>query len=181
MLSIKYFAYGSNLDIERLRNRIATFSDPIKEGIPYTLQNYRLVFNAGYMYSGIVFANIVLSKGEFVEGILYDITPAQLKELDRFEALYEKHFFYLNNNTIACVYIAENNRSLVIEGKPSLEYLNIIIDSCKKLGFTRTYDNLVEFKLSNYKIRKSKHKKSENGNKNIQRGVLDTQFHNDFV
>lgn len=173
MLQIKYFAYGSNLCINRLRDRVETTSAPLTTGTPYTLLNYKLVFNAGIQS----FANIEYRVGERVEGVLYDLTPGQLKELDRYEALYEKHFFYVDKNSIGCVYICSRFNQEK-EDKPFLDYLNIIIDGCLAYNLTETYDYLLEYKLKNYKIKKSRHTKTTKheetkSNKNVQRGIVD--------
>lgn len=167
MLNIKYFAYGSNISRERLRNRVETVFEPLAAGVPYVLNDYKLVFNAGAMYGLHCYANIIPARGENVEGILYDITPEQLSSLDRFEVLYNKHFFYLNNTTIGCVYIAKKEHVERRPKKPTLDYLNIIIDGCKETGLNRTYNELLQYKLRNYKIRKNKHKISFDNSVNI--------------
>lgn len=173
MLNIQYFAYGSNISIERLRSRVETVFEPLAQGTPYVLNNYKLVFNAGAMYGAHCYANIVPQQGESVEGILYNITPEQLSTLDRFEVLYNKHFFYLNNTTIGCVYIAKPEHTERKPKKPTLEYLNIIIDGCKETGLNRTYNQLLQYKLKNYKIRKNKHKIFFDDSINIQRRNFD--------
>ena len=126
MLTVKYFSYGSNIDINRLKNRVESFGEPdLKTGTPYTLQNYTLVFNAGNSFSFWSFANIMPKQGGIVEGILYDMTPEQFDRLDKYEALFNKHFFQLDQQTIGCVYIAWNTTRR--PSKPDLNYLNIII------------------------------------------------------
>lgn len=160
MLNVKYFAYGSNILMDRLRSRVEYLGEPPLTGTPYILQNYSLVFNAGSMYGAYCFANVVPRQGESVEGILYDFTPEQFSRLDRFELLYEKQYFQIDQNTIGCVYVCkpENVSRRVGFCKPSLDYLNIIIDGCLETGLTRTYNNLIQYKKLNYKLKKSKHK-----------------------
>jgi len=160
MLNVKYFAYGSNIDIDRLKQRVEGFGEPIiRAGTPYVLQDYHLIFNASSSYSSAFwcFANIIPRIGSSVEGILYDMTPEQFTRLDRYEALYEKHYFQIDRNTIACTYIAKSI-SHNIRSKPSLDYLNIIIEGCLASGLKRTYNELLQYKLQNYKLKKSKHK-----------------------
>lgn len=62
MLKVKYFAYGSNIDIERLKNRVEFYGERVKEEEPYTLKDYNLLFNAGIDFSLTAFANIVPKK-----------------------------------------------------------------------------------------------------------------------
>lgn len=156
MLTVKYFAYGSNIDIGRLKSRVEGFGEPdIKAGVPYTLNNYSLVFNAESNFGSWAFANIMFRSGDKVEGILYDMTSEQFERLDKYEVLYEKKYFQLDSSTIACVYIAKNISFK--SKKPTLEYLNIIIDGCLDTGLINTYNKLLEYKLKNYKIRKNKH------------------------
>lgn len=156
MLKVKYFAYGSNLLIDRLKQRVEYFNEIVNPGIPYTLQNYKLVFNAGAGFAGFCFANIVPCLGEKVEGILYDLNPEQFERLSRYEALYEKQYFKVNENTIACTYVATVDNTLKKEKKPDLNYLNII-DGCLESNLISTYNKLLEFKTKNYKLKKNKH------------------------
>lgn len=159
MLKVKYFAYGSNISIKRLKNRVGSIFDPLVPGIPYTLENYELVFNAGSIWGPWAFANIQPKKGFKVEGILYDMSPSQFKKLDGYEILYDKHYFQIDKNTLGCVYIANNENITIRPKKPTLEYLNIIIDGCKETGLINTYNSLIDYKIKNFKIRKSKHSK----------------------
>ena len=158
MLNVKYFAYGSNIDITRLRFRVETIEEPLGEGTPYTLQNYKLIFNAGAMYGAHCYANIIPQQGESVEGILYDMTPEQFDSLDKYEVLYNKHFFFIDNTTLGCAYIAKKQHTERRPKKPTLDYLNIIIDGCQATGLNRTYHQLLEYKLKNYKLKKNRHK-----------------------
>jgi len=158
MLTVKYFAYGSNIDIARLKNRVEKWGLPqLLPGVPYVLKNYHLTFNAGAAYGYCSYANIVPMQGSFVEGILYDMTPEQFDLLDRCEGLYHKEFFQLDSNTIACAYVANKDSISTKRVKPTLEYLNIIIDACLATGLTRTYDSLVIYKRSNYRLKNSRH------------------------
>lgn len=175
MLNVKYFAYGSNIDIERLRFRVETHLEPLRAGTPYTLQNYKLIFNAGAMFGAHCYANIIPQQGESVEGILYDMTPEQFDSLDRYEALYNKYFFSIDNTTLGCVYIAKKEHTERRPKKPTLEYLNIIIDGCQATGLNRTYHQLLEYKLRNYKLKKNRHKAVINDNTGVVRtGVVHT-------
>lgn len=160
MLKVKYFSYGSNINIERLKCRVETTKEIINKGIPYTLKGWKLIFNAGSIYSKIAFANIVKDVKSEVEGILYDLSPEQFNSLDRYEILYERYYFQIDNYTLGCVYITKASCVLPIEVKPDLHYLNIIIDGCKNTSLNKTYQQLLNYKLEHYKLKKgSKHKK----------------------
>lgn len=158
MLTVKYFAYGSNIKFDRLRSRVEFLTEPIVNGEQYTLDGYRLVFNAGIDFGFSAYANIEEARGYSVEGILYDLTPAQFTRLDQYEAFYEKQYFQIDESTIGCVYIAKKEMTCKKAKRPDLTYLNTIIDGCEEQGLEDTYNLLVKYKLTNYKIRKSRHK-----------------------
>ena len=80
-----YFAYGRNINVSRLCERISTTGTPkypllIRKGI---LPGYRLVFNKDP--GG--FANIEPAPEEYVEGILYLLTQENIAQLDRHEGV----------------------------------------------------------------------------------------------
>ena len=79
---MKYFAYGSNMNPERMKQR----------GIKFTqrewaiLKNWRLEFNkkaSRNLKEG--YANIVRDNNEAVEGILYEISEENVKKLNKWE------------------------------------------------------------------------------------------------
>ena len=79
---VYYFAYGSNMNPERMIERGARFTSMA----PYTLDGYVLRFNkASRRIPGAGFANIVPSDGGAVEGVLYEIDIQGLHALDRHE------------------------------------------------------------------------------------------------
>jgi gamma-glutamylcyclotransferase len=72
-----YFAYGSNLMLDQMKERC---TDNVKIGIG-TLSGYRWIINTrGY-------ANIVKSEGDYVLGMIYEISSNDEKTLDRKEGL----------------------------------------------------------------------------------------------
>ena len=127
---MNYFAYGSNMDVQRMKNRRIGFSKRCHAILP----GYRLDFNKiassdpreGY-------ANIVVDRSHCVEGVLYDIDDADLTKLDYFEG-YPEHY---DRTTIkvrpdnrseveATIYIAQSNRTK--KGlKPSRKYLSHLL------------------------------------------------------
>jgi gamma-glutamylcyclotransferase len=122
-----YFAYGSNMNSERLRKRIG-YLPPSRKAL---LQDYALLFNkTNYKNPTEGFANIVPQTGSQVEGILYEMTDKDIAKLDQFEGV-PTHYIRQAINvecegkiTNALTYIAVT----VKEGlKPSPEYLNHLL------------------------------------------------------
>lgn len=135
MNKVYYFAYGSNLLMKRLVYRVGE----VKIRGSYKLYGYKLAFNAvGYNY--ISFANIVpATKNDYVEGVLYELTPDQFDMLDRYEALYERNYFIINGiNGIGCTYIAKpnNTKDFVPSDK---DYVETIMEGAKDFGLHKAY------------------------------------------
>ncbi len=87
---IWYFAYGSNMDLNRMLTREAPFTQ-IKKGRVY---GQRLVFNKiADGYPGYGYANIVPEHGFDVMGVLYEVNESGLMELDKNEGVSSNHYF----------------------------------------------------------------------------------------
>lgn len=129
MERIYYFAYGSNMDEERMMERGAK----IYSNVRGVLKNYKLVFNkiasAG---KGEGFANIEKEERNQVEGIIYEIDYEKISKLDLYEGV-PKHYNRIlievetPRGVLKCeVYIANSN--MVKEGlKPERDYLNKLL------------------------------------------------------
>jgi hypothetical protein len=142
-----YFAYGSNMNEQRLRQRIGDNFITIGRGY---LERYELTFNKKsnqYPYNGV--ANIVQNKYKSVEGILYQFIGnehdvlSSIMKLDRAEgANYNREMYKIkidlrDNNGIfesmpqdqilAYIYICKNPSYMDSSLKPSAEYLNHLI------------------------------------------------------
>jgi gamma-glutamylcyclotransferase (GGCT)/AIG2-like uncharacterized protein YtfP len=78
-----YFAYGSNMDLERLEKRIGKVTD----FGPAILRDNKLVFNVYSESNDCAAANIEHKKGEKVVGRLVKITTKQLEKLDNVEGV----------------------------------------------------------------------------------------------
>lgn len=77
-----YFAYGSNMDPQRLDERRVEFTER-QAGL---LSGWRLVFDKRSKNDPTIgFANIVRDADFVVEGILYCLGPVGLERLDQFE------------------------------------------------------------------------------------------------
>jgi cation transport regulator ChaC len=129
--NVWYFAYGSNMDPERMKKRVGRLPDRI----PGILRNWRLEFNkASKDISSKGFANIMPCPGKVVEGILYAVTEEELRKLDDYEVVpthYEQYVITVERRDTgevipAITYIA--NRDKVRNGlKPTREYLNHLL------------------------------------------------------
>lgn len=84
----RYFAYGSNMNPARVRERGINFV----HAEAAVLQDYLLVFDKaatrhGAGHAGSAHANVRLARGAQVEGVLYHLAnPAEIAKMDRFEA-----------------------------------------------------------------------------------------------
>ncbi len=76
-----YFAYGSNLDPTQMQNRCPD-SHPLS---PAWLPNHRLAFTRYSSAWQCGVADIVATPNSQVWGLLYQISPADLKNLDHYE------------------------------------------------------------------------------------------------
>ena len=134
---MKYFAYGSNMNPERMKERGINFSKRERA----ILEGWRLKFNkVASRNPNEGYANIEMDDGGVVEGILYTIQDADIKKLDRYEG-YPTHYRKLKirvrldsgEEEEAITYVA--NPDKVREGlKPSKEYLNHLLKGCDLLS-----------------------------------------------
>ena len=82
-MSSWYFAYGSNMNPQRMRTRGLSFS----EALAGQLQGYELCFNKrANDRPGTAYANIRHRQNAVVEGVLYRLDdPAEILKMDPFE------------------------------------------------------------------------------------------------
>lgn len=84
-----YFAYGSNMNVDRMLERGAPFTQR-KRGV---MVDHRLVFNkVTSKYPGHGVANVVPERGFEVRGILYEVDRAGIAALDGFEGVRGGHY-----------------------------------------------------------------------------------------
>jgi gamma-glutamylcyclotransferase (GGCT)/AIG2-like uncharacterized protein YtfP len=126
-----YFAYGSNMNPERIKERLDR-KPKAKRG---RLGGYRLAFNKiADGKTGIGYANIVASEGDVVFGVLYSVTEEDLRLLDIFEGVADGHYFRANvtivldggEELLATTYMACQNRTAQ-SLKPTREYLKHLL------------------------------------------------------
>ena len=133
---MKYFAYGLNVDPDRMRKRKINFSKR-EHAI---LEGRRLKFNkVASENPNMGYANIEKSNENVVEGILYTINDTDIDYLDTYEG-YPKHYIRENVKVKldnikeeSIIYIANTNK--VRDGlKPSKDYLNHLLKGCDLLS-----------------------------------------------
>ncbi len=80
----RYFAYGSNMNPDRVRERGIQFSI----AVPATYSGVRLAFDkASDKHMGVGHANVVYDPAGTVEGVLYELTSTEeIIKMDRFES-----------------------------------------------------------------------------------------------
>jgi gamma-glutamylcyclotransferase (GGCT)/AIG2-like uncharacterized protein YtfP len=78
---VDYFAYGSNMDVERLRDRCPS---AVVRGTG-SLAGYRLVFNICSSGWNCGAANVVPDPSSVVWGVVASVSDEDLRVLDRFE------------------------------------------------------------------------------------------------
>lgn len=81
---VLYFAYGSNMDADRLQKRVGKTG----EGVRCTLEGYELRFNKRNFRDYDGRANIVEVPGAVMEGVLFEMSTEQFAALDGNESGY---------------------------------------------------------------------------------------------
>ena len=139
-----YFAYGSNLDTAQMRAR-CHYAEVLAVG---HLPDYWLDFTRySKMWQGGV-ADIVMSEGKEVWGLVYKVTESGLELLDeyegypvaytRFQARIETQSGSLQN---VWVYTIEKKKEFV---PPSSEYIGIIKHAAAQYDFPEYYQELID-------------------------------------
>jgi gamma-glutamylcyclotransferase len=124
-----YFAYGSNMDIDRMRERNINFT----KRLPAILFGYKLTFNKMSSLIREGFATIEKgNKFDWVEGALYEINNMGIFNLDRYEG-YPYHYKRVKikvkcdcEDMIVTTYIATDGTN-GYNLKPSQDYLHHLL------------------------------------------------------
>ena len=144
-MAVKYFAYGSNLDLPQMKRRCPS-SKLISKG---SLSGYRLTFNRFSSGWGGGVADVIQEQGSKVWGLVFEISDTDLERLDRYEgyykdqnSLYERWKAVINtpNGQISdvWVYTVVEKQKFV---QPTVEYLQIIKDAAVKWNFPKSYQD----------------------------------------
>lgn len=129
-MSEYYFAYGSNMDAERMAGRGLV----VQRALSGQLPRMRLVFNKqAYDAPHRSYANVSFCSNGVVEGVLYQLGQAnEITKMDPFEGtprLYSRELFAINTvegDIHAWVYVA--NKALLNDNlKPERWYLNHLL------------------------------------------------------
>ena len=121
---MKYFAYGSNLNIKHMQWRC-------QNAVPlgaYTLQGYQLVFR--------YYADLMPVQDKSVKGGLWEISEEDEKLLDRYEgypSLYEKYY----DDDIMFYRMLDNARGIEL---PGLGYLEGMLEGMENFGLSPLED-----------------------------------------
>jgi len=136
--TVWYFAYGSNMSRAQMQQRVGHVLD----AQPARLENYEMVFNKK-VRGGSGEANIQRAKGKTVHGVLYRVTGAALRTLDRATGVPEHYrrievkVTDMNGRGVAAqVYIAAK----VEKGlRPAPHYLQTLLDGAGEQGLPADY------------------------------------------
>ena len=140
-MQIKYFAYGSNLDLAQMKIRCPS-SELISKG---SLSGYRLTFNRYSSGWGGGVADVIQDQDSKVWGLVFKLSNSDLKRLDSYEgcyndqtSLYERWKAVINSPkgqiSDVWVYTVVEKQKFV---QPTLEYLQIIKDAAVRWNFPK--------------------------------------------
>jgi len=136
-----YFAYGSNLDPQQMKEREV----PVIETQRACLADYRLAFNKRSQEHGVA-ANIVPRHGAQVWGVLYRCSTEGVRKLDGYEGVSGGHYEHKQVRVgteegpvlEAMTYVA-HPAHVISEGRPSDTYLSKILVGAEVHGLPATY------------------------------------------
>ncbi len=146
-MSDLYFAYGSNLKTERMKERIPS---AMVKGIS-TLRGYQFKLNK-LGKDGSAKANIAPIEGGIVYGVAYSFGSDQWSVLDSFEGGYKRvplKIHILDQFRIASTYICVDTKLLVESIAPSNWYLNLIIEGATQHSLPYEYLSDIKAKFGN--------------------------------
>ena len=95
-----YFAYGSNLNHNQMKNIRCFGSKYLKS---FFLKDYKLIFSHPNKSNKFGYGNIIKKEGSKVAGAIWDISKKHEKILDTYEQfpnIYKKKYFYLSEKKI---------------------------------------------------------------------------------
>jgi gamma-glutamylcyclotransferase (GGCT)/AIG2-like uncharacterized protein YtfP len=148
---MKYFAYGSNLDLMQMAQRC-----PGAKVIGVAqLADHRICFPRRSPVRGCAVASIEPHPGEIIWGVIYELDTDDLKRLDAREGYdpinlgavnrYERKDIVVqrkpgeNVDAVAYVALREDN-----PGRPSVDYMKHIIDGAVEHAFPDAYIDMLK-------------------------------------
>jgi len=129
-----YFGYGSNMDLEIMKQRCGEAN--------FTELGRAILEDYAFYFYGRGYANIKPQNNSHVEGVLHLINDDCLKALDRVEgypATYQRKEVEVKHESrliLAQVYIVLNNQTV---GNPSNTYYQRVIQAATKHNFSPEY------------------------------------------
>lgn len=136
---VKYFAYGSNIDIDRMRERCPT-AEVLGSGV---LRDYRLEFTVYSQGWGAGTADIVYEPRQEVWGIVYVLDTQDLHGLDADEG-YPDHYrrvqlpVEVDGTEHPGVWAYEVARKVSFV-PPKCKYIELMRNAALRYGFPRRY------------------------------------------
>ena len=137
-----YFAYGSNLLTEQMKNRSSDF-EFLGTAL---LMDFRLKFGIpGTIFSGAV-ANVVEAAGSSVYGVIYEVDGLTIEKMDFFEGVEQGEYVRERVTVILCdskkvveawIYLSKAEATVV--EKPSKIYLKRLVDGAREHGLPESY------------------------------------------
>jgi gamma-glutamylcyclotransferase len=129
-----YFAYGSNLDRDRIGSRVRYIHDSVKG----RLDAFRFSYNKKSR-DGTSKANIVRSPGESVWGVCYEIDHCDFRRLhEEYEKGYSVKDVWIDTGRdpiIAKTFISTS----LTAASPHSEYARMIVEAARKHNFPEGY------------------------------------------
>ncbi len=139
-----YFAYGSNLKRDRLRERIG----PWKQEQRALLKGFVLTFAKGYSNHESGYANIKACSETQVEGAVYLIAEDQFRDLDRCEGValgvYRRRSVIVETDGKSIPATTYEMNKEVCSLRPSADYLNLVLDGLREHGYAEIIIKKVE-------------------------------------
>jgi len=131
-----YFAYGSNMNIEQMNQRCPT-AKKYANGI---IQGWKMIINS----KGV--ATIIRQNNSVVEGVIWIVFDADIKELDKREGIskniYKKTYINVKNKhgvDVCIVYIATDQTL----GMPRPGYIELIHTGAHDNNLYESYQKLI--------------------------------------
>jgi gamma-glutamylcyclotransferase len=127
----KYFAYGSNINLRQMKERCPSSVFHSKA----TLKDYKLVFpfESSARWGGGV-SGIKKENGDEVEGVVYEMTDADIKTLDGWETGYDREKIKVTteDGRALDVWVYIPKTDFKREYKPSKKYIETILEGAKQ-------------------------------------------------
>ena len=137
---VVYFAYGSNMSTERLRETVPSAKALGRAKLP----SKRLVCNKKSK-DGSGKANLIDNTGDTVWGVLYEVDPAELNGIDRVESSYTRIILELiidqDSSVEAYVYVSSE---LIDDARPYDWYKKLVIKGAREHQLPASYVQYLE-------------------------------------